>query len=139
VRPTRAPRVGSAVFLTDHHGRILLGRRAKEPNRGKWVLPGGKIQPFESIADAARREVFEETGLEADIDAVLDVREIIEMPHEHRLIVFSSARCVGGKLEAASDLEDIRWFTPDDLALLDLSDVVRDVLDDQGWLQRAAA
>jgi 8-oxo-dGTP diphosphatase len=134
----RVPRVGSAVLVADS-GRVLLGRRAKDPNRGKWVLPGGKVRPFESIADAARREALEETGLEIEIERVLGVREIIDDPNEHRLIVYSTAHPIGGGLRADSDLDDVRWFSRGELVHLDLSDVVRSVLDDQGWILPIAA
>src|SRR4051812_43060202 len=50
--PKTLPRVGSAVIVIDGES-VLLGVRNKEPHRGKWVLPGGKIRPFESIDDAA--------------------------------------------------------------------------------------
>jgi len=133
------PRLGSAVVLTDDHGRVLLGVRAKEPNRGKWVLPGGKIETFESVSAAAQREMREETGLLVEIDKIVAVREIINPPHEHRLIVFSQGRVVGGSLAASSDLDDVRFFDPAELPGLDLSDVVRDVLDELGWLHQLAA
>jgi len=53
------PRVGSAVIVRDEANRILLGKRNKDPQRGSWILPGGKIQAFESIAQAAAREDVE--------------------------------------------------------------------------------
>ena len=49
------PRVGSALIVRDEANRILLGKRNKDPQRGNWVLPGGKIHAFESIAAAAAR------------------------------------------------------------------------------------
>src|SRR3954447_2705217 len=79
------PRIGSAVIVLDG-GSVLLGVRDKEPNRGKWVLPGGKVRPFESIDEAARREIREETGLEIAVERQLGVWEIIEPPAEHRVI-----------------------------------------------------
>lgn len=46
-------------------GKTLLLRRKKEPNRGLWVAPGGKIELGESPYECAQRELFEETGLAA--------------------------------------------------------------------------
>lgn len=133
-----APRLGSAVVVVSD-GCVLLGRRAKDPNRGMWVVPGGGVRPFESIADAGRREIREETGLEVEIEDVLTLREIINEPDEHRLIVFSSGRPTGGGLRAASDLDDVRFFSVSELESLPISDVVRSVLREQGWTEQIAA
>ncbi len=126
-------------MVVDDLGRVLLGRRAKDPSRGKWVLPGGKVRPFETIADAARRELYEEAGLEISVDGIATIREIVRPPEEHRLIIYSHGRVVGGSLRAGSDLSEPRFFSSTDLAELDLSEVVRDVLVEIGWLHRLAA
>jgi 8-oxo-dGTP diphosphatase len=121
------PRIGSAVIVIDGES-VLLGVRNKDPHRGKWVLPGGKVQPFESIDDAARREIREETGLEIDVEGQLGVWEIIEPPAEHRVIVYSIARLKGGELKASSDLSDVRFWDIRDLDAVDLTPTVRKVL-----------
>jgi 8-oxo-dGTP diphosphatase len=126
------PRLGSAVVVLDGDC-VLLGIRGKEPNKGKWVLPGGKIKPFESIEHAAIREIREETGLAVEVQGQLGVWEIIDPPEEHRVIVYSLARLIGGKLEAASDLDEVRFCHRDELDALDISDVVCRVLDRVTW------
>jgi 8-oxo-dGTP diphosphatase len=126
-----SPRVGSAVVVLER-GRVLLGVRAKEPNKGKWVLPGGKVNPYESIEHAAIREAFEETGLHVRIDGQLGVWEIIDPP-EHRVIVYSAATPLGGTLSASSDLDEVRFYHREELADLDISEIVRSVLDSVNW------
>jgi 8-oxo-dGTP diphosphatase len=126
------PRLGSAVVVLDGDC-VLLGIRGKEPNKGKWVLPGGKIKPFESIEHAAIREIREETGLAVEVHGQLGVWEIIDPPEEHRVIVYSLARPIGGKLKAASDLDEVRFCHRDELDELDISDVVCRVLDRVTW------
>ena len=54
--------VGGIVH--DAQGRLLLIKRANEPGRGRWSLPGGRVEPGETDAEAVVREVREETGLE---------------------------------------------------------------------------
>jgi len=130
----RVPRIGSAVVVISGD-RVLLGVRGKEPNRGKWILPGGKVEPFETIEAAAKREIKEETGLEIEVDGPVAIKEIINPPGEHRVIVYNSARPVAGDLSASSDLEDVRFCSRAELKSLDLSDAVRDVLRDLGWLR----
>jgi 8-oxo-dGTP diphosphatase len=134
----RFPRIGSAVVVVNGD-RVLLGARGKEPNRGKWILPGGKIEPFESIEEAARREIREETGLEIELEGPVTVREIIDPPGEHRVIIYSRAQPVGGEIRASSDLEDVRFCNRADLQELELSTVVEDVLGELGWLEPIAA
>ena len=56
------PCVGAVVH--DLRGRLLLIRRARDPGRGLWSLPGGRVEPGETLAEAVEREVLEETGLE---------------------------------------------------------------------------
>lgn len=121
-------RVGSALVVVDDDGRILLARRNKDPERGKWILPGGKVEAFESVKDAAARELAEETGLEVEVGDQIGAFEIITPPTQHRLIVYSWARPTGGSLQAGSDVLEPRFLSPDDLRYLDLTDTVRIVL-----------
>lgn len=128
-------RVGSAVVVVDAQKRVLLGRRAKTPNFGRWVLPGGKVEAFEPIDVAGRREVLEETGLEIEIVQRLGVFEIIDPPNEHRLIVFSLATPRSGSIDARSDLTDVAFFAPEALTALDLTEVTVEVLKAAGVLE----
>lgn len=130
------PRIGSAGLVTDDQHRILLGQRKKEPNYGKWVLPGGKIEPYESVTAAVCREIAEETGLVVEVTARAGVFEIIRPPDEHRVIVYSWARPVGGELRAGSDLLDLRYVSREECRSLDISDFVLQVLYAVGWLRR---
>src|SRR5207249_6368075 len=133
---SQLPRVGSAALVVDTD-RILLGIRAKDPNKGKWVIPGGKVRPFESYQDAAAREIREETGLEVKVKTVFGVYEIIRPPTEHRLIIYNWAHVIGGELSPSDDLTDARFFTRDEIKDLVVngacSEIVIEVLTDAGW------
>jgi 8-oxo-dGTP pyrophosphatase MutT (NUDIX family) len=141
------PRVGSALIVIngdeDNPG-VLLGKRNKEPQRGMWVLPGGKIGAFESIAAAGIREVLEETGLRVDIDpsGSYVAYDVINVPNnEHRIVIYSHATVIGGVLKASTDMTEVRFFTRVELQKphgvlhgAGLTPLTRLVLGDAGWL-----
>jgi 8-oxo-dGTP diphosphatase len=62
---TLIPCVGGVVH--DERGRLLIVRRGHEPGRGRWSVPGGRVEPGESDEVAVLREVAEETGLDAEV------------------------------------------------------------------------
>lgn len=130
----KAIRVGSAVLIIEGD-KILLGRRNKEPYFGRWVLPGGKIEYGETHQQAAIREAKEELGIDIDV-LRLAGRGIyyILSPDEHRMIVYSIARLLGGKMSPSTDISEARFFTRDELKNLDITPVVREVLRDEGWI-----
>jgi 8-oxo-dGTP diphosphatase len=128
------PRVGSALIVRDEANRILLGKRNKDPQRGNWVLPGGKIHAFESIADAAARELAEETGLTVEVQHQFRVYEVINAPQEHRIIIYSWAKVVGGDLRASDDISEVKFVSLDELGDLPLTPLVREVLADAGYI-----
>src|SRR5437870_764422 len=69
---TKNPRVGCAGIIR-RGTEVLLGRRNKEPNRGLWVLPGGGVGFGETLADTLRRELYEEAGIEIQVDGIFNV------------------------------------------------------------------
>ena len=96
-----------AVIVRDGH--VLLGRRADDPGRGRWDLPGGFLHEGEDAVDALRREVREETGLELDVLAFLGTWN---EPYWSRSVLCLTwlARPAGGVERAGDDLVELRWF-----------------------------
>jgi ADP-ribose pyrophosphatase YjhB (NUDIX family) len=129
------PRVGSALLVKDERDRILLGQRNKDPQRGSWIIPGGKIHAFERIAEAAVRELQEETGLSVEVGPQFKVYEIVNPPNEHRIVIYSWAKVIGGTPKASDDLSDVRFFEAEELSCISLTPLVRRVLEDAGVLQ----
>jgi ADP-ribose pyrophosphatase YjhB (NUDIX family) len=130
------PRIGSALLVRDGANRILLGQRNKDPQRGSWVIPGGKIHAFESIADAAARELQEETGLRVEVRDQFRAYEIVNPPSEHRIVIYSWAEVVDGIPKASDDLSEVRFFSTEELGDLQMTPLVRKVLEDAGFLYR---
>ena len=97
------PRV--AVDAIVIHGRkLVLVRRGNEPFRGMLALPGGFVEFGESLEEAVRREVREETGLETRVERLLGVYgDPGRDPRGHTISVAYVLRSVGGELRAATD------------------------------------
>lgn len=91
------------------------------------------MNPFESLGDAAQRELREETGLEIELHGTLEVVEIINPPSEHRVIIYSEGRAVGGEIRSSSDLKSARFFQREEIIDLDLTPAVRALLERHGW------
>jgi len=116
---TPVPAVGAIVF---RRSDVLLVKRASEPNRGRWSVPGGALEAGETVEAAAVREVLEETGLEVRAMRVADVRDLIERDADGRVrwhYVLIDVLCdyVRGEPRPSSDAENAR-FVP----LRELSD-----------------
>lgn len=113
--------------IVEDHGRVLLVERGREPLKGAWSLPGGAVETGESLQDAIRREVREETGLEVEPVSVAGVFERI-MPDAagrieyHYVLIDYLCKVTGGELQAASDASRARWVTPDELASCNLTE-----------------
>lgn len=117
------PRVGVSTLVRDRAGRVLLVRRGKPPFLGTWSLPGGHVEPGERLADAAAREVHEETGLAISGRSRIDVAEIIAGEYHYVLIVFGAAG--EGEPRAGSDAADARWFEPTEIDALPMNEDTR--------------
>ena len=120
--------VGAVV--RDDRGRLLLVLRGHEPAAGTWSLPGGRVEAGESDAEALRREVREETGLEVEVGALVGQVER-SVPGAAYDIHDFACRVVGGTLAAGTDAADARWCHVDELMALPCSPGLVDTL--MGW------
>ena len=113
------PVVGvGAVVVRD--GRALIVRRAHEPRKGEWSLPGGLLHLGESLADAARREVKEETGLDVELGPIIETFDRVHHDAEgriryHFVIVDFVGWSARGEAVAGSDAADVAWVTPGEI------------------------
>ena len=106
----------AGAVVRDGAGRLLLVLRANEPSRGRWSLPGGRIEPGESAEQAAAREVREETGLDVTIGALVCRADL--GPY---VVDDFAATVVGGVLTPGDDALDARWVTLDEARALPLT------------------
>ena len=122
------PILAASAVVTDDDGRFLLVKRGHQPAQGLWSLPGGSVEDGESLAQAAVREVKEETGLDiATGDEVWLIH--VELAHGRHYDVHAYAATVtGGELRAGDDAADAKWCTVSDLSNLDLTPHLHDFL-----------
>jgi ADP-ribose pyrophosphatase YjhB (NUDIX family) len=117
------PLIGVGIVVW-HGERVLLIRRGKPPRVGQWSLPGGAQKLGETVAEAARREVREETGLVVEVGEVLAVVDLIERDGErvryHYTLIDFGAEAPGAELRPGGDAAEARWFSLDEIERLGL-------------------
>ena len=111
--PNRAHCDGASIAVLAQN-KVLLVRRKRAPSAGLWSLPGGKIEGGESPREAARRELKEETGLEADVEGVLNRVAVAASDQTYRLTVFYG-RFTGGALKPGGDADTAEWVHLDEV------------------------
>lgn len=131
VRRQPVPGAGMVVFRGDD---VLLIRRGKPPYEGQWSLPGGKIEYGETAAEAALRELAEETGTTARIIGLIDVIDSIGLREDgqpgdwHYLLVDYAARWVSGEPVAQDDVDEAVFYPLEEALALTRWDKTRDVI-----------
>ena len=126
-------RAASAV-ITDDGGRVLLVLRGTEPEKGRWSVPGGSVEPGETLAEAAAREAFEETGLRVSVGRELWCVTIPAGDGRVFEVHDFAATVTGGELAPGDDADDARWVTAAELDQLPLTANLDDYLRGAGIL-----
>lgn len=122
--------VGAIVF---HRGQILLVRRGHPPSQGQWAIPGGRVKLGERLAEAAEREIREETGLSIRAGQPVVTFEVIDRDANgsvryHYVIVDLAATYLSGVIRAGDDALQARWVSQNDLARMAVNQKTRQIL-----------
>jgi 8-oxo-dGTP diphosphatase len=134
--PERPYLAVSAAIVRD--GKVLIVRRARAPAQDLFTLPGGAVETGERLAEAAAREVREETQIEIEPVALAGVREVIVRDESgrierHFVVLCYAARYVAGEPVLNEELAEARWMDPAELASLrtteGLAEIVADAIE----------
>jgi acetyl-CoA carboxylase carboxyl transferase subunit beta len=121
--------LAAGAVITDAQGRVLLVLRGHDPQKGRWSIPGGSVEPGETLAEAAQREVLEETGLHVQVGEELWSLRLPAGDGRIFEVHDFAATVNGGALAPGDDADDARWVAPAELGTLpltvDLADYLR--------------
>jgi ADP-ribose pyrophosphatase YjhB (NUDIX family) len=123
--------VGALILRRDS---ILLVERGRPPLKGYWSLPGGALEAGEQLADALRREVLEETGLEVKPLSVVEIFERILRDTEgkaeyHYVVIDYLCKVSGGELKPADDATQAAWVKRRDLSAYRITEGTLEVIE----------
>lgn len=124
------PAASIALF---REGRVLIATRTKPPGAGVWSLPGGLVEPGETLEAAALRELFEEVGSRGEILGFNRHVERIELDEagrvrQHYIVASFVGRWLSGEPQAGPEAGEVRWADPRDLGQIETTPMLREVL-----------
>jgi 8-oxo-dGTP diphosphatase len=102
--------------LVVEDGQLLLIRRGRGAGFGRWSVPGGRVEPGETLAEAVVRELREETALDGVCDRFVGWVERISSDY-HYVIFDFAVTALPGEPRAGDDASDVRWVPLDDVGL----------------------
>ncbi len=121
-----------AIAVADE--RLLMVRRGHGPAGGRWSVPGGRVEPGETLAEAVVRELAEETGLEGVCGELIGWAERIGPDHHYVILDFRVHLLEDTEPVAAGDAAEAAWVPLDDVAGLALVDGLAEFLHEHGIL-----
>ena len=132
------PRVGVGA-ITVKDGKVLLVKRAIEPSKGLWAIPGGTLKLGETLQECAAREILEETDIRIKVGACVYVFDFLEHDDKrkikfHFVVVDFAADYISGESQGADDALEARWFAPAELRELPVAKNTLNALCSIGFL-----
>lgn len=115
--PQLTPKLALNALVFNDRGEVLL---AKRTDNGLWCIPGGHVDLGETVSQACVRELFEETGLTAEVVRLIGIYSdpaqslhIAQGPEWHTVRASFLCRVTGGTITPSRETSEIRYFAPD--------------------------
>jgi 8-oxo-dGTP diphosphatase len=124
------PAIGVGGIIFNRQNQVLLIQRNQPPAMGLWSIPGGKLEAGESLTEACKREIKEETGLETDIKNIVAVVER-RIENFHYVIIDYLALLIDEEQTvpvAQSDIADAKWVDLENLADYELVEGLAEII-----------
>ncbi len=121
----------SAAIIRD--GRVLVARRARGPALGIWTMPGGVVEAGETLMEALKREIEEETSLIVEPVALAGHREVLVRDEDRRVsrhfvILCFATRWISGEPKLNEELAEARWLKPEELGQLKTTEGLAEIV-----------
>ena len=110
--------VGCGAFILNEEGKVLLQQRNKEPERGYWSIPGGKLEWMETFEDAVKRELKEECDVDIQVEKLLGICDhIVKNENQHWVSPSFLCKITNGepKIMEPTKHTDMKWFSLNEL------------------------
>ncbi|MCX7312153.1 MAG: NUDIX hydrolase [Alphaproteobacteria bacterium] len=121
----------SAAIIRD--GRVLVARRARGPALGVWTMPGGVVEAGETLIEALKREIEEETAMIVEPVVLAGHREVVVRDDDsrvlrHFVIMCFATRWVSGEPQLNDELAEARWLKLEELAGLNTTEGLAEIV-----------
>lgn len=125
--------VGAIVF---NGASVLLVKRGNEPAKGQWAVPGGRIRLGESLQEALKREIKEETNIEIEVGALIYAFDVIQKDEAgkvglHYVVLDYEAKYLRGEIKAGDDAADVMWVDSETFKTLHINHRTKSLLQER--------
>ncbi|AKA72545.1 NUDIX domain-containing protein [Saccharolobus solfataricus] len=120
------PLVAVGCLIVEEN-KVLLVQRKNPPNAGLWAIPGGKVEYGETLEEALKREMREETGLEVAVGNIISIVQVINEGF-HYVILDFECKPIGGNLRASTDAVKVEYVPFDKLNIIQTTKTTYDML-----------
>lgn len=126
--------LGAGTIVQDESGGILLVQEGKEHVKGQWNIPSGGYKGDETIREAAKRETYEETGLEVELEGVIGIytRDAERTDDVKNVMIVFDASKTGSTLKSnhQDEILDVKYFEPEEIKDLELRFDIKEIMED---------